>query len=357
MPHGTDSSKSYEVGERWLRLLTSVAIGVLLLVGAAVAVLFTSWATPSARLAARENARLRLELASIDTRLHALVDTIAAIEQQDRRIRMLAGIDPDSTGDVAEKEMATAGAAAARAGSEQGAGAQVGGATARPVVTAPAHPTRFAGMLFLGPIGLGGHRPDLERMIRRATELSASFRAVSDTLVKHAERMANLPSIMPTAGWLTSQFSKSRFHPILHTSRAHEGVDVAAPMGAPIVAPAAGRVIMAGREPGYGLMVQIDHGNGLVSIFAHAKQIVVTVGQNVIRGQMIATVGNSGLSTGPHLHYEIMRDGKPMEEALVNLTVTNLSNLTPHPWYSAYHYSHPTAVERITAIRQLPAQG
>lgn len=301
VPDGTDSPTSYVLGERRLRVLVGVALALMLLVGAAAAVLFTPWATPSARLAARENARLRQEIASIDGRLQALVDTIASIEQQDQRIRTLAGIDPDSTGEVAEKEMATADAPVAP--------------IKVPVIpgVVAAKPQRFASKPFMGRLGFGGARPDLEGMIQRATELSASFRAVSDTLARNVERMANLPSIMPTAGWLTSQFSKSRFHPILHTARAHEGVDVVAPMGAPIVAPAAGRVIKAGREQGYGLMVKIDHGNGLVSVYAHAKRLVVSVGQRVVRGQMIATVGNSGLATGPHLHYELWRNGKPVD--------------------------------------------
>ncbi|HEY3286952.1 MAG TPA: M23 family metallopeptidase [Gemmatimonadaceae bacterium] len=303
VPDGTDSPRSFVLGERRLRVLVGVAVALLLLIGSAAAVLFTPWATPSARMAARENERLKQELASIDGRLQALVDTIAQIEQQDQRIRTLAGIDPDSTGEVAQKELATADAGTITEGA----------VPAKPMGLAPEKPQRFASRPFLGRLGFGGSRPDLEGMIRRASELSASFRAVSDTLVLHAERMANLPSIMPTAGWLTSQFSKSRFHPILHVSRAHEGVDVVAPMGAPIVAPAAGRVIKAGREQGYGLMVQIDHGNGLVSIYAHASKLMASVGQRVVRGQMIARVGNSGLSTGPHLHYEIMRNGKPMD--------------------------------------------
>jgi murein DD-endopeptidase MepM/ murein hydrolase activator NlpD len=293
VPHGTSASRSYELGERGVRVLVGAAVAVLLLVGAAAAVLFTPWATPSARLAARENARLKSELAAIDVRLNALVDTIASIEHQDQRIRTLAGVEPDTTGDVAAKEMATGGAPGAK--------------------LEAAKPARFASKPFLGRLGFGTTRPDVDGMLRRATELSASFRAVSDTLQRNMEKMANLPSIMPTAGWLVSQFSKSRFHPILHTSRAHEGIDVVAPLGAPIVAPAAGRVIKAERESGYGLMVQIDHGNGLVTTYAHILRIGVTVGQRVTRGQVIATVGNSGLTTGPHLHYEISRNGKPLD--------------------------------------------
>lgn len=292
VPHGTSSPRSYELGERGLRVMIGVAAALVILVGAAAAVLFTPWATPSARMASRENARLKAELAAIDGRLQALTDTIASIEHQDQRIRTLAGVDPDTTGDVAVKEIATAGAAAK---------------------SAPPKPAKFASKPFLGRLGFGDSKPDVDGLLRRATELSASFRAVSDTMQRNIEKMANLPSIMPTAGWLVSQFSKSRFHPILHTSRAHEGVDVSAPMGAPIVAPAAGRVIKAERESGYGLMVQIDHGNGLITTYAHILRIVVEVGQKVTRGQTIATVGNSGLSTGPHLHYEVTRDGKPLD--------------------------------------------
>lgn len=298
VPNGTDAHRSYQLGERGLRVLLGAVAGMFLLVLVAAAVLFTPWATPSARLVSHENARLKAELASIDRRLQTLVDTISSIERQDQRIRTLAGIDPDSTGEVAEKEAATA-------------------TSVMPTRNAPsatmAKPQRFASKPFLGRLGFGGARPDLDGMIRRATELSASFRAVSDTLSRNVERMANLPSIMPTSGWLVSQFSRSRFHPILHTSRAHEGIDVVAPMGSPIIAPAAGRVIFSGRESGYGLMVKIDHGNGLVSIYAHASRLVATVGQRVTRGQLIAYVGNSGLSTGPHLHYEISLNGKPVD--------------------------------------------
>lgn len=296
VPNRNAPPRSYELGERGLRVMVGAAVGVVLLLATALMVLFTPMATPAAWLVARENARLRADLAIIDARLQVVLDTISSIERQDARIRMLAGIDPDSTSAVASKEMAPA-AIAVRS----------------PVAASQEKPQRFASRPFLGRLGFGGTRPDLDRMIRRATELSASFRAVSDTLQRNAERMASTPSIMPTGGWLTSQFSRSRFHPILHTSRAHEGIDVVAPMGAPIVAPAAGRVISAGRESGYGLSLEIDHGNGIVTRYAHASRLMVHVGDRVIRGQMIAAVGNSGLTTGPHLHYEIHLRGKPVD--------------------------------------------
>jgi len=165
---------------------------------------------------------------------------------------------------------------------------------------------------FQGRLGFAS-RPDIDGLIRRATELSASFRAVSDTLTRNFERLANTPSIMPTTGWLSSHFSMSRFHPILHESRAHEGIDLQAPMGAPIIAPASGIVKSVGNEAGYGNTFEIDHGNGIVTRFAHCSRIVVRVGQKVTRGQVMATVGNTGLATGPHLHYEVHVNGKPVD--------------------------------------------
>jgi murein DD-endopeptidase MepM/ murein hydrolase activator NlpD len=117
---------------------------------------------------------------------------------------------------------------------------------------------------------------------------------------------------MPTQGWLSSAFSSMRAHPILHTARPHEGIDVSAPMGSPIEAPAAGVVTDAGWEAGYGNKIVIDHGFGIVTKFAHASKLLVRDGQRVSRGQRIALVGNSGLATGPHLHYEVIVKGRPV---------------------------------------------
>ena len=118
---------------------------------------------------------------------------------------------------------------------------------------------------------------------------------------------------MPTTGWLSSQFSRARFHPILHLSRPHEGIDLAAPYGTPVVAPAAGRVTRVTHQTGYGLVLEIDHGNGIETKYAHLSRVVVQGGQWVVRGQPIAAVGNSGLSTGPHLHYEVHVNGKVVD--------------------------------------------
>lgn len=118
---------------------------------------------------------------------------------------------------------------------------------------------------------------------------------------------------MPTTGWLSSNFSRSRLHPVLHESRPHEGIDVTAPMGAPIVAPASGIVRAVGFQAGYGNTFEVDHGNGIVTRYAHCSRVMVSNGQRVSRGQLLALVGNTGLTVGPHLHYEVHVDGKPVD--------------------------------------------
>ena len=117
---------------------------------------------------------------------------------------------------------------------------------------------------------------------------------------------ATTPSIWPTDGVVSSPYglrwNGSDFHP---------GIDIANDMGTPIVATADGVVIEAGwNSGGYGNMVDIDHGNGIMTRYAHASQVVVTAGQHVRRGQLIAYMGSTGFSTGPHVHYEVRIDGQ-----------------------------------------------
>ena len=115
----------------------------------------------------------------------------------------------------------------------------------------------------------------------------------------------------PVAGHITSYFGY-RYHPILHFTRFHAGIDFGATWGSPIVAAADGQVAAAGWSGGYGRQVRIWHGAGLTTTYSHMSEIVAAPGSMVRRGQLIGYVGSSGLSTGPHLHYEVLKGGTPV---------------------------------------------
>lgn len=123
---------------------------------------------------------------------------------------------------------------------------------------------------------------------------------------------ASTPSIWPVKGWVTSDFG-GRISPLSGAPKFHEGVDIAAPYGAPIFAPADGIITFSGYKGGYGNALVLDHGYGVSTMYAHASDLYVKEGSKIKRGQLIAAVGSSGAATGPHLHYEVHVDGIPTD--------------------------------------------
>lgn len=274
VPHGSDSPRSFSLSEKLVRRLAVCASVVVLVATMGVGVAFSRVALKLGNAVGRGASAGDLSL--MQARLDSLDDTLRAISRRDQQIRLLAGLSADST---------------APHGDSTGPTLTIGGVREMAVSSST----------------------DIDGMIKRANSLAASFAEVSGTLAHNSEKMARIPSIMPTAGWLSSAFSLSRFHPILHYARPHEGIDVSAPMGAPIVAPAGGVVQRVTWETGYGNVLEIDHGDGIITKYAHCSKIVVRPGQKVKRGQIIANVGSTGLSTGPHVHYEIHVNGKVVD--------------------------------------------
>jgi murein DD-endopeptidase MepM/ murein hydrolase activator NlpD len=129
----------------------------------------------------------------------------------------------------------------------------------------------------------------------------------------------------PVAGRITSYFGY-RYHPILHFSRFHAGIDFGASWGSPIVAAADGQVVGAGWAGGYGRQVRIAHGGGLMTSYSHMSEIVAAPGSFVHAGQLIGYVGSSGLSTGPHLHYEVRRDGAAVNPLSVRIATNYVAD-------------------------------
>ena len=118
---------------------------------------------------------------------------------------------------------------------------------------------------------------------------------------------------LPVIGAIVSEFSNARRHPILKILRPHLGIDIAAARGTRIAAPADGRVTYVGRRFAFGLTLEIEHADGIVTRYAHLRSALVHEGQLLVRGAAIATVGSSGLTTGPHLHYEVVINGQPVD--------------------------------------------
>jgi len=120
------------------------------------------------------------------------------------------------------------------------------------------------------------------------------------------------PSIYPTDGWVTSYYGPRKSH-YAKRIKMHEGIDIGAPSGHPINATADGVISYAGKKPGFGNFIKIKHGYGIETIYAHAKNLFVKSGQKIKRGQRIASVGSTGYSTGPHVHYEVRVNAVPVD--------------------------------------------
>ena len=151
----------------------------------------------------------------------------------------------------------------------------------------------------------------LDHLDRQAKIQSISFQELDDFFKNQKSFLSSTPSIWPTRGWVTSSFG-FRKSPFTGLREKHEGWDIAARNGAPVRATADGVVVVEGREYGYGNLVEVDHGYGIVTRYGHNSKHLVKVGDRVKRGQVVSLVGNTGRSTGPHLHYEILLNGVPV---------------------------------------------
>jgi murein DD-endopeptidase MepM/ murein hydrolase activator NlpD len=155
----------------------------------------------------------------------------------------------------------------------------------------------------------------LARLSHQVDERSDQLGVLEALLVQDSANRKFLPTLAPIIdGWFSSNFGY-RIDPFTGTQSFHEGIDFPADVGAAVVAAASGKVVAAGFHPQYGKIIEIDHGNGLLSRYAHASQVFVSEGDLVLRGQRVASVGSTGRSTGPHLHFEVRLNGVPQNPA------------------------------------------
>jgi murein DD-endopeptidase MepM/ murein hydrolase activator NlpD len=161
--------------------------------------------------------------------------------------------------------------------------------------------------------GAGGSVADeLERLVGAVTEAGENLRALERFMGKAARVLAALPFRWPLRGPINSEFGRRLSPWSSGTTEFHSGMDIGARPGTPIIAPAPGTVAFAGRQPEYGLTLIIDHGNDIKTLYGHLADLHVSAEQRVERGQVVALTGNTGRSSGPHLHYEILVKGQPV---------------------------------------------
>ena len=154
-------------------------------------------------------------------------------------------------------------------------------------------------------------RQELSQLKGAALQQEASLQMLIEYFEDKRSLYASTPSIWPVRGWVTSHFG-NRTSPFSGIVTFHDGIDVAAQTGTPVISPADGVVLKARFSTGYGNMVEISHGYGIKTLYAHNSRLNVKAGQRVKRGDVIAFVGDSGSSTGPHLHYEVRVNGLPV---------------------------------------------
>lgn len=148
----------------------------------------------------------------------------------------------------------------------------------------------------------------LDRLKTDVNIQERSFQELVEYLEDQKSLLASTPSIWPVKGWLTSTFGY-RSSPFTGRREMHKGLDIATRSGTPIIAPADGLVVFAGREGGFGNMIILDHGYGITTRYGHCSSIDAKLGQKIKRGDVIARIGSTGRSTGPHVHYEVAVNG------------------------------------------------
>lgn len=162
--------------------------------------------------------------------------------------------------------------------------------------------------IFLNSGGFSGIKEQIEATVKDIEKLKPSAVKYVKALKLRRSVASMIPDAIPLSGVITSPFG-NRIHPVYGYVRFHSGVDIAAPFGSKIKASASGVVVESGYMSGYGNTVVISHGYGFRTLYAHCSALKASVGQKVKKGEEIASVGSTGISTGPHLHYEVIKDG------------------------------------------------
>ncbi len=227
---------------------------------------------------ARENSVLKAQLASLNRRLDSFQLTMKSLGSSDNQLRTSVNLPAIP----AETRMVAVGGVAEN--TDYGVSADANNLIANATRT-------------------------LDALGRVASLQEDSYADILHKYKSNQQLFAHIPAIDPIRGGIISDGFGMRFHPILHMRLMHEGIDLVADVGTHVHATGDGVVSYVGQRGGYGNVVEIDHGFGFSTVYGHLEKALVREGQKVKRGQVIALSGDTGLSTGPHLHYEVIKNG------------------------------------------------
>ena len=273
--------KRFQIEKRWL-IQAAVGLSAVLLVAALMTVhYFSTVVEANENPALRdENLKLKSELAVIREQLSHLGATLDRVDRFDQKLRAMTLLsDP-------QRNLAM-------------------GPTEQAPLPASESNKFVRSRADENPQALG---QKLDKLSAEATRQEQNLQELQAYFQDQKSLLASVPSVWPVRGWVTSDFG-SRVDPYTSERVMHAGLDIAGPHGKEIIAPSDGTVVFAGLEGGYGNVVVIDHGYGIKTRFGHLASISVKPGERLKRGQAIAAMGNTGRSTGPHLHYEVRVNG------------------------------------------------
>lgn len=284
VPDHDSPVKRYQIQKSFL---TQVAMGAMLVVGLGVGASFHYFQVArdasENRILREENLTLRTQLKSVRERIEHIGSTLDRVERFDQKLRAVTLLsDPQRNLAMGPTEPETNPAATSDTQFTQ--------------LTSTEEPKALLGKL--------------DRLTVEASRQEQSLQELQAYFQDQKSLLASTPSTWPTRGWVTSDFGQ-RLDPYTAERVTHAGLDIAAPHGKDVFAPSDGTVVFAGLEGGYGNVIVIDHGYGIKTRYGHLSKLMVKAGERVKRGSLIAAVGNTGRSTGPHLHYEVRVNGIP----------------------------------------------
>ena len=252
----------------------------------------------------QEHMSVRAQTEAFSNALQDLKRRLLAMKEVNQRLRVMMGIDPIKSQDILNGK----------------GGADLpldndGQAPVAPVTVIETEPELVEEAQQLNNLG-----PDLTQnavqlnqelhgMQREVTSQERSLEELTSIAKERLARLAATPSVRPVHGWVTSGFGP-RVSPFTGLMAMHDGLDIGAPPNSPIKSPASGVVTVIGFDPKMGNVVNVDHGHGIQTQYGHLARYLVRQGQRVKRGEIIGLVGNTGLSTGPHLHYMVKVNGR-----------------------------------------------